>query len=112
MALDGRATAPEEHRQPSLSWDGWLPILGEEPELAGFGRGLAAAANASLRRIADTWWSIVFRDTTSRSAISPLRRPSATRASTSCSRAVKPAGFDRVAGRGPRGSPRAPRPRN
>ena len=45
-------------------------------------------------------------------AISAFRNPCATRASTSSSREVRLAGFSRVAGRGPRGTPRAPRSRS
>src|SRR4029079_8207933 len=67
---------------------------------------------SSLRRIAETWWSTVFSETNRRSAICALRRPSATRASTSSSRGVRPAGLARVARRGPRGRPRSPRTRS
>ena len=59
----------------------------------------------SLRKIAETWWSTVRWETKRRSAISELRRPRATRFSTSNSRAVRPAGFARVARCGPRGQP-------
>ena len=55
---------------------------------------------SSLRRIAETWWSTVLCDTTRRSAISALRMPSASSASTSSSRPVRPAGFSRVRARG------------
>src|SRR5207344_3044429 len=66
---------------------------------------------SSLRRIAETWWSTVFSERTRCSAIWALRSPSASRVRTSSSRAVSPAGFSRVLGRGPRGTPRAPRSR-
>src|SRR4051794_25778939 len=66
----------------------------------------------SLRRTAETWWAAVFSDTKSRPAISALRSPSATSATTSSSRAVSPAGFSRVAARGPRRVSRAPRSRS
>ena len=59
----------------------------------------------SLARIDATWCSTVLRDRNSRSAMSRLRRPSATSARTSSSRAVRWAGFSRVASRGPRGRP-------
>ena len=45
---------------------------------------------SSLRRIADTWWSTVRTDTTSRSAISAFCRPSPTSARTSSSRGRQP----------------------
>src|SRR3954449_10754660 len=43
---------------------------------------------SSLRRIADTWWTIVRSEVTRRWAIWPLRSPSATSSSTSRSRFV------------------------
>ena len=52
------------------------------------------------------------RERNRRSAISALRRPSATSASTSTSRAVSPAGFSRVDARGPRRRSRIPRSRS
>ena len=63
---------------------------------------------SSFRRIAETWWSTVRRETTRRSAISALRSPSDTSASTSSSRAVNCAAFSRVEARGPRGTSRTP----
>ena len=43
--------------------------------------------------MAETWWAIVRSEANRRAAISALRRPSATSASTSSSRAVSPAGL-------------------
>ena len=51
--------------------------------------------------MAETWWATVFSERNSRPAISALRSPSATSATTSSSRVVSPAGFSRVAARGP-----------
>ena len=52
------------------------------------------------------------RETNRRSAISALRRPSATSARTSSSRVVSSASFARVVGRGPRGRSRTPNSRS
>ena len=68
---------------------------------------------SSLRRIAETWWSTVLRrDEQPLGDLGVAQAPAPRSASTSSSRAVRPAGFCRVAGRGPRGSPRAPRSRS
>src|SRR3984885_8796433 len=58
----------------------------------------------SLRRIEETWWSTVFCDRKSRSAISLLRSPPARRVRTWSSRGVRLAGFARGVGRWPRGT--------
>ena len=86
----------------------WLRRIGQaEPD------GSAAASprvlTSSFRRMADTWWVTVFSDTTRRLAIWVLRSPAASSGRTSSSRAVNPAGFARVCGRGPLGRRRAPR---
>ena len=66
---------------------GAFPILG--PPSSPYLRAASVRDDtSSLRRIADTWWSTVFSETKRRSAICALRRPSATRASTSSSRAA------------------------
>ena len=75
--------------------------------------GIALAASAlvwtpSLARMAETWWSTVLGETNRRRAMSALRSPSLTSASTSVSLAVRLAGLALVEGRGPRARPRAP----
>ena len=67
------------------------------------GRRRAASSAPSFVSTAATWCSAVRGETTSRSAISAFVSPSARSASTSSWRAVSPAGFARVASRGPVG---------
>ena len=79
-----------------------------------------AAARAACRdgtpsfcSTAETWWSTVRTETTSRAAISALVRPSASRRRISTWRPVSPAGLRRVVGLRPRGSrstPERPQP--
>ena len=65
----------------------------------------------SLRRIAETWWSTVFSERNSRSAMSALRRPSADELEhLELARGQAGRVLARRA-RGPRGRPRAPRSR-
>jgi polyvinyl alcohol dehydrogenase (cytochrome) len=76
---------------------------------------LNAAATASPRdrassfsRIAETWWSTVFRERCKVRASCGFVRPSASSMSTSISRDVSPAGLRAVVAFGPRGTSRAP----
>ena len=67
---------------------------------------------SSLRRIADTWWSTVRRETKRRSAISALRRPLARSRGPRAPGPVKCPALAVVERRGPRATPRTPRSRN
>ena len=64
-----------------------------------------------LDSTAETWCCTVRSEMNSRWEISRSASPSVTRARISCSRAVSPAGADRVVARGPRGMARSPRSR-
>ena len=120
----GRVAVADEEDDRRSRWTPGSTRRAEQPRRASrlrsgqaeaprLGHGLAAASERpSLPRIADTWWSTVLGETTSRSAISALRSPSARSGSTSSWRAVRPAGFSRVCGRGPRGTPRSPSSRS
>ena len=100
---------------------GSLPLLRPGPRSPGQPsiprRAAALAASARLRtpslaRMAETWWSTVLVETNRRWAMSALRSPSVTSASTSVSLAVRLAGLARVEGRGPRARPRTPSSRS
>ena len=86
-----------------------------QPSMPSRAAALAASAlvwTPSLARMAETWWSTVLGETNRRRAMSALRSPSLTSASTSVSLAVRLAGLALVEGRGPRARPRAPSSRS
>ena len=87
------------YREPGTDAASTLPgpLLAQEvataiPSEVAVTRASARVLAPSLRRMASTWWSTVRTETTSRSAIWPLCKPSFTSASTSISRAVSPSG--------------------
>ena len=84
----------------------------EKTQALGACDGLHAGAGIELAQERRDVWSTVRRERYSCCAISALRRPSAMSASTSVSRGVRPAAFSRVARRGPRVTPLAPRARS
>ena len=110
VPIDGRDGPAHRHRCACPGCARELPILRDEPEANRFGRrlaavpGLAACAGSRSRggRPSARRGPAARR---SPSRAGPRRRSS----STSSSRGVRPAGFSRVARRGPRGRPRAPR---
>ena len=74
-------------------------------------RGGGRPRRASVR-IAETWWSTVRTETTSRAAISALVNPSPSMARTSACRSVSLAGCSRVLSLGPRGTQVTPSARS
>jgi hypothetical protein len=87
----GQAVVALEQRHGSVSHAQRV-----RPSRSAFAPASPRLETSSLRSTAETWWLTVFSDTTRRSAICALRSPSASSASTSTSRAVRPAGFSRV----------------
>ena len=92
-----------------LSWRRRGGLLGKQIKFIRAAHRLGPRARIEFISTAETWCSTVLGLVESRSAISPLLRPSARRGRTSSWRLVSPCGFARVWGRGPRGRPRAPR---